>query len=107
MSKSLKTESIHKYFVNILRFLGRVLICLFSCGWLLPLIISYNFMIESFVSLAKLIHTDTEAEIAFKSVVVSLKISRGQFSLSVYWLCVVIFFWCYIASIKLWPKKRS
>ena len=85
---------IQKYHFAVLR---NILLALFSAGWLLPLSIS-NYVLLEWFYYSRYAEDDAifHLEIAF---------SQGLFNVAAFWLGLVIIFWSFMATNKLWPPK--
>jgi len=87
--------------ISIMKVLRNIFIVLISTGWLIPL---YG-GIDTFLSWLYHAHQpDYEKELDCG---LGIELSSGFIGIGLLWLGIVVAFWAFVATNKLWPIKKT
>jgi len=108
-----KTIENNKYYVR-LGATGRILrnffIGIFSAGWVSLLGGGIRSLANASSLLLEYSYRSKEqqdADLLLKNLFVHSRLGISFISMSLTWLAIVIIFWAFVASSKIWPAKRS
>ena len=89
--------------ISFLKVTRNIILALFSMGWCFPIYIGIEEFFEWLYVALQPGRIEQEGKIFY----INLRIISGMFQIGLLWLGIVLVFWAFVATCKIWSIKKT